>query len=150
MIFFKLQAVYQIPTEDDEPIKSVSLALQRVFYQLQTSDTPVGTTELTKSFGWDSLDSFMQHDVQEFNRVLQDNLEGKMKVSSKSAFIFLSCKGSLLLCLFIRNIQDTKADGAITKLFVGKMKSYIKCVNVDYESSRVEDYYGNSNSKMIL
>jgi len=109
------KAVYQIPTEDDEPIKSVSLALQRVFYQLQTSNTPVGTTELTKSFGWDSIDSFMQHDVQEFNRVLQDNLEGKMK--------------------------GTKADGAITKLFVGKMKSYIKCVNVDYESSRVEDYY---------
>ncbi|CAG8434848.1 2439_t:CDS:10 [Funneliformis mosseae] len=114
--FFR-KAVYQIPTEEDEPVKSVSLALQRVFYQLQTSDTPVGTTELTKSFGWDSLDSFMQHDVQEFNRVLQDNLEGKMK--------------------------NTKADGAITKLFVGKMKSYVKCVNVDYESSRVEDYYGN-------
>ncbi|CAB4447002.1 unnamed protein product [Rhizophagus irregularis] len=109
------KAVYQIPTEDDEPIKSVSLALQRVFYQLQTSNTPVGTTELTKSFGWDSIDSSMQHDVQEFNRVLQDNLEGNMK--------------------------GTKADGAITKLFVGKMKSYIKCVNVDYESSRVEDFY---------
>ncbi|RIA93959.1 ubiquitin carboxyl-terminal hydrolase 5 [Glomus cerebriforme] len=116
------KAVYQIPTEDDEPIKSVSLALQRVFYQLQTSDTPVGTTELTKSFGWDSLDSFMQHDVQEFNRVLQDKLEGKMK--------------------------GTKADGAITKLFVGKMKSYIKCVDVDYESSRVEDYYGNRNIQL--
>lgn len=39
-----------------------------------------GTTELTKSFGWKSNDSFYQHDVQEFNRVLQDNLESKMKV----------------------------------------------------------------------
>lgn len=39
-----------------------------------------GTTELTKSFGWDSLEAFNQHDVQEFNRVLQDNLESKMKV----------------------------------------------------------------------
>jgi ubiquitin carboxyl-terminal hydrolase 7 len=38
--------------------------------------------------------------------------------------------------------QNTQADGAITKLFMGKMKSYVKCVNVDYESSRVEDYYG--------
>ena len=35
------------------------------------------------------------------------------------------------------------ADGAITKLFVGKMKSYIKCVNVDFESSRMEDFNGN-------
>ena len=74
------KAVFEIPTEEDEPSKSVSLALQRVFYQLATSQTSVGTTELTRSFGWNSLESFMQHDVQEFNRVLQDNLEGKMKV----------------------------------------------------------------------
>ncbi|THU99317.1 cysteine proteinase [Dendrothele bispora CBS 962.96] len=109
------RAVYQIPSEDDHPTESVSLALQRVFYHLQTSDQPVGTTELTKSFGWKSLDSFLQHDVQEFNRVLQDKLESKMK--------------------------GTKAEGAIAKLFVGKMKSYIKCVNVDYESSRTEEFF---------
>lgn len=41
-----------------------------------------GTTELTKSFGWDSLEAFRQHDVQEFNRVLQDRLEEKMKASA--------------------------------------------------------------------
>jgi len=58
----------------------------------------------------------MQHDVQEFNRVLQDNLENKMK--------------------------GTKAEGAIQKLFTGKMKSYIKCVNVEFESSREETFYG--------
>ncbi|CAO0793297.1 unnamed protein product [Mucor circinelloides] len=109
------KAVYEIPTEKDEPTKSVALALQRCFYNLQYSSDPIGTLELTKSFGWDSLDAFMQHDVQEFNRVLQDNLEEKMK--------------------------GTPADGAISKLFEGKMKSYIKCINVDYESSRVEDYY---------
>ncbi|KAL0095137.1 hypothetical protein F4703DRAFT_1766363 [Phycomyces blakesleeanus] len=109
------KAVYQIPTENEEPTKSVALALQRCFYNLQNSNTPIGTTELTKSFGWDSLEAFMQHDVQEFNRVLQNNMEIKMK--------------------------GTPADGAISNLFVGKMKSYIKCINVDYESSRVEDYY---------
>ncbi|OBZ75098.1 Ubiquitin carboxyl-terminal hydrolase 21 [Grifola frondosa] len=108
------KAVYQIPTEDDSPTESVPLALQRVFYHLQTSDQPVGTTELTKSFGWKSLDSFLQHDVQEFNRVLQDKLEMKMK--------------------------GTLAEGAIAKLFVGKMKSFIKCVNVDFESSRIEEF----------
>ncbi|KAJ3409581.1 hypothetical protein HDV05_004398 [Chytridiales sp. JEL 0842] len=109
------KATYAIPTENDEPTRSVALALQRVFYHLQHSEAPVGTTELTKSFGWDTLDSFMQHDVQEFNRVLQDNLESKMK--------------------------GTKAEGAILKLFVGKYKSFIKCINVDYESSRFEDFY---------
>jgi uncharacterized UBP type Zn finger protein len=57
-------------------------------------------------FGWKSLDSFMQHDVQEFNRVLQEKLKVKMKA--------------------------TVSEGAITKLFVGKMKSYIKCINVGF------------------
>ncbi|KAI0318629.1 ubiquitin carboxyl-terminal hydrolase 5 [Amylostereum chailletii] len=108
------KAVYEIPTEEEQPTQSVALALQRVFYHLQTSDQPVGTTELTKSFGWTSLDSFLQHDVQEFNRVLQDKLESKMK--------------------------GTTAEGAIAKLFVGKMKSYIKCVDVDFESSRIEEF----------
>lgn len=74
------KAVYRIPTEKEDPTNSVALALQRCFYNLQYSDESVGTTELTKSFGWDSLDAFMQHDVQEFSRVLQDNLELKMKV----------------------------------------------------------------------
>ncbi|KAF7727221.1 hypothetical protein EC973_007919 [Apophysomyces ossiformis] len=109
------KAVYQIPTENDEPNNSVAYALQRMFYNLQFTDVPVSTTELTRSFGWTSLDAFMQHDVQEFNRVLQDNLEVKMK--------------------------GTPADGAIKNLFLGRMKSYIKCINVNYESSRLEDYY---------
>jgi ubiquitin carboxyl-terminal hydrolase 7 len=104
-----------IPTQEDDPCKSVALALQRVFYNLSNSLHAVDTRELTKSFGWDTLDAFMQHDVQEFNRVLQDNLETKMK--------------------------GTRAEGAIEKLFVGKMKSYVKCVNVDYESKREETFY---------
>ena len=40
------------------------------------------------------------------------------------------------------HIQGTTAEGAIQKLFVGKMKSYIKCVNVDFESSRIEEFNG--------
>jgi len=36
------RAVYQIPTETDVPTESLPLALQRVFYHLQTSDQPVG------------------------------------------------------------------------------------------------------------
>ncbi|KAI9308034.1 hypothetical protein BJ944DRAFT_237359 [Cunninghamella echinulata] len=109
------KAVYQIPTQREDPTKNVALALQRLFYNLEYASDSVGTTELTKSFGWDSADSFMQHDVQEFSRVLLDNLELKMK--------------------------NTPSDGAIKQLFVGKMKSYIKCIDVDYESSRVEDFY---------
>ena len=38
-------------------------------------------------------------------------------------------------------VQGTRVEGVISKLFTGKMKSFIKCVNVDYESSRIEDFY---------
>lgn len=114
-LFRKL--VYQIPTEETSAShsRSVPLALQRVFYSLLTSDDTISTLELTKSFGWDSSDAFTQHDVQELNRILMDKLETAMK--------------------------GTKIENALNDIFVGKMKSYIKCVNVAYESSRVEDFW---------
>jgi ubiquitin carboxyl-terminal hydrolase 7 len=67
-------------TENDMPSGSIPLALQSLFYKLQYNDSSVSTKELTKSFGWDMHDSFMQHDVQELNRVLSEKLEDKMKV----------------------------------------------------------------------
>lgn len=82
----------------------------------------------------------MQHDVQEFNRVLQDKLEEKMKVHLASPFPS-PCS---TLTRLLRWQQGTKAEGAIQHLFMAKMKSYIKCVNVDYESARSENYYGSS------
>lgn len=100
---------------------------------LQYSDKPVGTKKLTKSFGWETLDSFMQHDVQEFLRVLLDKLESKMKKTCVEGtipklvydfVIFLS--SNFLLHL---------------RLFEGKMISYIRCKNVDYKSTRTESYY---------
>lgn len=84
----------------------------------------IATTEVTRSFGWNTVDAFMQRDVQEFNRLLQDNLERKMK--------------------------GTPAEDSIKRLFVGKMKSYIKCINVEYESSRSEDYYGKSSLSFFI
>ncbi|KAK2160538.1 hypothetical protein LSH36_131g04007 [Paralvinella palmiformis] len=117
-LFFTNQlrkAVYLIPTENDDASKSVTLALQRIFYELQFNDKPVGTKKLTKSFGWDSVDSFMQHDVQELSRVLLDNIEEKMK--------------------------GTCVEGTIPKLFKGKMLSFVQCKNVNYMSSKQEDFY---------
>jgi len=35
----------------------------------------VATKKLTKSFGWETLDSFMQHDAQELCRVVSSNLD---------------------------------------------------------------------------
>ena len=58
------QAVYHMPTtENDMPSGSIPLALLSLFYKLQYNEGSVATKELTKSFGWDTYDSFMQHDV---------------------------------------------------------------------------------------
>ena len=83
--------MFKIPTEGADPVKSLSLALQRVFVQLQTSPDPVSTTGLTQSFGWDSYESFVQHDAQEFERVLLEGLENGMKEArdQKSSQTFL-------------------------------------------------------------
>ena len=42
LLMMPTEAVYQIPTENDLPTESIALALQRIFYLLQTSDQPVG------------------------------------------------------------------------------------------------------------
>ena len=77
-----VQAVYHMPTtENDVPSNSIPLALQSLFYKIQYSESSASTKDLTKSFGWDTYDSFMQHDVQELNRVLCEKLEDKMKVN---------------------------------------------------------------------
>lgn len=110
------KAVYHMPTtENDMPSASIPLALQSLFYKLQYSDSSVATKELTKSFGWDTYDSFMQHDVQELNRVLCEKLEDKMK--------------------------GTVVEGTIQQLFEGHHMNYIECVNVDYKSTRKESFY---------
>ncbi|TYK21699.1 ubiquitin carboxyl-terminal hydrolase 13-like isoform X2 [Cucumis melo var. makuwa] len=110
------KAVYHMPTtENDMPSASIPLALQSLFYKLQYSDSSVATKELTKSFGWDTYDSFMQHDVQELNRVLSEKLEDKMK--------------------------GTVVEGTIQKLFEGHHMNYIECINVDYKSTRKESFY---------
>jgi ubiquitin carboxyl-terminal hydrolase 7 len=107
--------VYQIPTAEESDRLNSAYALQRLFFLLQSSSNAVGTTDLTQSFGWDSKQIFEQQDVQELSRVLMDKLDEKMK--------------------------GTEAEGALTKMFVGKMKTYISCINVDYESSRIEDFW---------
>lgn len=109
------KAVFQMPTESDDSASSVPLALQRTFFDLQCSEMAVGTEKLTRSFGWNTWDSFMQHDAQELCRVLLDNMESKMK--------------------------GTDVESVIPRLFCGKMVSYIRCKNVDYESKREENFY---------
>lgn len=109
------QAIYRIPTEEDENMNNSAYTLQRLFYQLQTSNTAVGTAELTKSFGWETRHIFEQQDVQELSRKLIDRMEKKMK--------------------------GTEFEKALPQMFSGKIKTYISCINVPYESSRIEDFW---------
>lgn len=109
------RAVYRLPTtEDEEPSQHMPLALQSVFHMLQFTQGPVSTKDLTKSFGWDSMDAFQQHDIQELNRILCDRLEEKMK--------------------------GTRVEGTINKLFEGHFSNYIECINVNYKSTRTESF----------
>ena len=87
-------------TENDAPTASIPLALQSLFYKLQYNDTSVATKELTKSFGWDTYDSFMQHDVQELNRVLCEKLEDKMKVCLLLCGLSWFSHSQLVICVF--------------------------------------------------
>lgn len=109
------KAVYEIPTADDESIANSAYALQRLFYQLQISNAAVGTNELTKSFGWDTRHIFEQQDVQELSRKLIERMEERMK--------------------------GTAAQDALPRMLSGKVKTYVSCINVDYESSRLEDFW---------
>jgi ubiquitin carboxyl-terminal hydrolase 7 len=81
---------------------------------LQFTQGPVSTKDLTRSFGWDTMDAFQQHDVQELNRILCDRLEEKMK--------------------------GTRVEGTINKLFEGHFTNYIECINIDYKSLRREAF----------
>ena len=108
--------VYNMPTTGTEdPSKSIPLNLQRLFCRMQVSDQPCSTEALTRSFGWDTYDTIMQHDIQEFSRVLLDNLETKLK--------------------------GTDLENSISNIFRGKTRSYVRCTNVDFESSRIETFY---------
>jgi ubiquitin carboxyl-terminal hydrolase 7 len=77
----------------------------------------------------------MRHDVQEFNRILKDKLETKMKVCGYPSLAELTVSADCFA-------QGTTAEGTTNHLFVGKMKNYIKCVNVEYVSSRTEEFFG--------
>ncbi|XP_046546344.1 LOW QUALITY PROTEIN: ubiquitin carboxyl-terminal hydrolase 47-like [Haliotis rubra] len=98
-----------------EVAKSIPFQLQNLFLQLQTSKKKsVETTDLTRSFGWDSSEVWQQHDVQELCRVMFDALEHAWK--------------------------NTDQAHLINQLYQGKLKDYVKCLECGYESARTDAY----------
>ena len=95
--------------------KNIPYQLQKLFLQMQTTNKKcLHTQDLTQSFGWGSDDAFQQHDVQELCRVMFDALEKMFK--------------------------GTEQENLITELYEGKLKDYVKCVECNTESARVDVY----------
>ena len=93
----------------------IPFQLQVLFGKLQISKRPnVETKSLTKSFGWDIKESFQQHDVQEFCRVLFDAIE--------------------------ESVKGTECENMISSLYEGIMTDYVKCLSCEYESKRSDRF----------
>jgi ubiquitin C-terminal hydrolase len=108
--------VYAIPTSGEEDASvCIPLALQRLFCRMQTESAAVSTKELTKAFGWTEWETYVQHDIQEFCRVLLAKLEEK--------------------------IAGTCLEGQIATLFRGRSRQAIRAPSVDFTSFREEDFY---------
>jgi ubiquitin carboxyl-terminal hydrolase 7 len=108
------KAVFQIPTEKENS-RSIVLSLQRLFYDLIYNHSPASTKNLINSFGWTQEQIQIQHDVQEFNVLLSEVMEEKMK--------------------------KTPVEGTFSRLFEGKYLNYIKCINIDFHSEKMEKFY---------
>eukprot|EP00808_Paulinella_micropora_P027764 g31648.t1 len=91
---------------------NIVVALQKLFYKMQQGHETASTRQLMNSFGWGDGVAFMQHDVQEFLRVLIESLE--------------------------KSVGEKKK---ITRLFRGESEMYIDCLNVNYRSTRKEEFY---------
>ncbi|OHT06318.1 Clan CA, family C19, ubiquitin hydrolase-like cysteine peptidase [Tritrichomonas foetus] len=107
--------VYSIPIKEvDDYAKYVPLNLQSLFWKMQFTKSSCSTVDLTRSFGWSHSDTTKQHDVVEFERELLQNLENK--------------------------IDDPQLSGQMSYLFTGKMRTFIKCKNVDFIHTVDEDF----------
>eukprot|EP01064_Diplonema_japonicum_P027565 TRINITY_DN4005_c0_g5_i1.p1 TRINITY_DN4005_c0_g5~~TRINITY_DN4005_c0_g5_i1.p1 ORF type:complete len:864 (+),score=214.73 TRINITY_DN4005_c0_g5_i1:63-2594(+) len=107
-------ALFMLPVDKDP----VAKALQSLFYKMETSVIPVSTEILTDSFGWDSYESYKQHDVQELLQVLvADKIESCFKKYSPE-------------------------HNVVKELFTGIFSSYIKVTDptVQYENCVDEPY----------
>lgn len=111
--------------EKGNGVDSISLAIARIFYELQTAQEPsedgnsyhgsVSIKCLIKSFGWTGEQVFEQHDIQEAARILLDDLQQKMR--------------------------ETRVSEVIRNLFQGTVESGVKCINVDYKSYKKDIFY---------
>ena len=107
------RAIYSIPLSDSEEGK-IPKALGKLFAGLQLSEKPLSTQDLLRSFGWARDQWHEQQDVQEFSYKFSDTLE--------------------------KSMNGTPAQGTYTQLFKGQLLQQIRCVEIEHESSRCEEF----------
>ncbi len=101
--------------KDAEERRCIPLQLQKLFGLLALGKMKaVDTCALTDSFGWGGSEVFQQQDVQELTRVLFDALEETFK--------------------------GTEVENIIDNLYAGELVDYIKCIEIDYKSERVDKF----------
>ncbi len=89
----------------------IPLQLQKLFARLHMKSGPYGDTkELIHSFRWDPMESFEQHDVQEFCRVLFSAIDESMVGSTEGDPDFIGklyegCLGSYIQCLSCHSVS---------------------------------------------
>lgn len=139
--------IYRMRTQDDtfktssstaspQKVYTIPTALQRLFLQMQTSTTAVGTNDLTNSFGWSEHDSFIQHDIHELTRVLLDNLENKLNAAKEDNDDDETNDNSSS-----SSQLKSKKGNWIQSLFRGTLENYIEVKDCNYCGSRQEDFY---------
>ena len=116
------RSIYSLPTRLDAEQGTTSrvvLELQRLFYRLQyaadVGASEVGTEGLTRSFGWGPREVLEQQDVQEFSRLLCETVQEYMREAGRP--------------------DDVAA------LFSGSTVNTIRCMHVDFSSTREERWY---------
>lgn len=79
---------------------------------------PVATQELTKAFGWNQQQTNEQQDAFEMWEKLLEAIR--------------------------RGMQWSPNESTVSDMFSGKVRSFISCTKIDYETSRIETFYNLS------
>jgi ubiquitin carboxyl-terminal hydrolase 7 len=109
-------AVFQMPLKNNggsEDETAILTALQSVFYRLQKSELPVAIEEFTRAFDW------------------------KTSVGDED---ILLCGAVSRLNQFLTQQAKGTAQETVIQRFHGDIRHSIKCIDVNYVSSRVEVY----------
>jgi ubiquitin carboxyl-terminal hydrolase 7 len=110
------KVVYQLPfmADDDHLLpEGLALALQRIFHRLQCDNQAVGTKGLRKVLEWKETES-LKNTAHELDRALRDD-------------VLVRSKG-------------TETESTVDGLIQGRIRHFVKCIDIDYQSSREEAF----------